>query len=319
MKSWAYCRYSTSLQDDSTSIERQLHLAKEFAERNNIPFAGHFEDRAVSGFKTTFDERDGLQEFLNNPDVQSGDYLLVEKLDRLTRTDVKTTMSLVWEIASRGIRIVTTMDGRRLNSDDIGSLITTIVEADKGNAYVKELSARSKKAKMMLMEKQIKGEGKVSGSNVPDWLRVSDDGMSYEFIEERVAVIKRILEMSMTMGNSTITNILNDENIPCWKKSKYNKWTGAMIKTLAANHRLHGEKRTRNFGVVPDFFPAVLSKEDWLVIRDAVSKRAFDPSSKYRPTSGKKSKLSNLFSGMARCANCNHSLHFKNSGRQVVT
>ncbi len=313
---YVYCRYSSNLQDES-SIERQLQLAIEWCQRSNVQLNGQFIDRATSGYKTALTERDGLQDFLTSPEVMAGDYLLIEKLDRLTRTDVQTTLPLIWQIESKGVKIVTTMDGRELSSSDIGSLIMTLVEADKGNAYVRDLSARSKKAKKIKMEKQIYHGGEKTASAIPDWIYLSEDKMSYLIREERAALIRRVFDMAIDMGNGSIAQILNNEGIPCWKKTKYGRWTGSMIKTICANYRVHGEKRTRQFGVIPDFFPPIISKEKFLIVRDAMNKRVFDPNSKFRPAGGKKTKLSNLFSGIARCSNCGHTLHYKYTGDKV--
>ena len=316
-RAYAYARYSSNLQDES-SIERQLQLAIEWCTRNNVTLNSQFIDRATSGFKTKLTERDGLQDFLNNPEVRAGDYLLVEKLDRLTRTDVQTTLPLIWQIEAKGVKIVTTMDGRELNSSDIGSLIVTLVEADKGNAYVRDLSARSKKAKKIKMEKQIYHGGEKTASAIPDWIYLSGDKLSYLVRAERAAIIRRVFDMAIDMGNGTIAQILNDEGIPCWKKTKYAKWTGSMIKTMCANYRVHGEKQTRQFGVISDFFPTIVSREKFLIVRDAMEKRKFDPNTKFRPAGGKKTKLSNLFSGIARCSSCGHTLHYKYTGDKTT-
>ena len=55
-----YCRYSSERQNDQ-SIESQLRICKEFAEKNNIKIVGTYIDKAMTG---TNDNRPSFQKML---------------------------------------------------------------------------------------------------------------------------------------------------------------------------------------------------------------------------------------------------------------
>ena len=76
-----YARYSCEKQTEQ-SIEGQLRVCHEFAERNGYIIVHEYIDRAVSG-KT--DKREQFQRMLQDSAKKEFDYVLVYKLDRFAR------------------------------------------------------------------------------------------------------------------------------------------------------------------------------------------------------------------------------------------
>lgn len=76
-----YARYSCEKQTEQ-SIEGQLRVCHEFAERNGYIIVHEYIDRAVSG-KT--DKREQFQRMLQDSAKKEYDYVLVYKLDRFAR------------------------------------------------------------------------------------------------------------------------------------------------------------------------------------------------------------------------------------------
>lgn len=68
-----YARYSSERQTEQ-SIEGQLRVCQEFAERNDILIVGIYIDRAMSG---TNDNRIDFQKMLRDSAKQAWDYVLV--------------------------------------------------------------------------------------------------------------------------------------------------------------------------------------------------------------------------------------------------
>ena len=76
-----YARYSSNNQTEQ-SIEGQIRVCREYAQRNNIAVAGTYIDRATTG---TNDNREQFQKMLKDSDKKAWDYVLCYKLDRFSR------------------------------------------------------------------------------------------------------------------------------------------------------------------------------------------------------------------------------------------
>lgn len=68
-----YARYSSNNQTEQ-SIEGQIRVCREFAQRNGIIIVGTYIDRATTG---TNDNREAFQQMLKDSDKKSFDYVLV--------------------------------------------------------------------------------------------------------------------------------------------------------------------------------------------------------------------------------------------------
>ena len=80
-----YARYSCDNQTEQ-SIEGQLRVCEEYAQRNNILILNTYIDRAMTG---TNDNRPDFQKMLKDSNKKEWDYVLVYKLDRFSRTNMK--------------------------------------------------------------------------------------------------------------------------------------------------------------------------------------------------------------------------------------
>lgn len=101
---FCYYRYSSEAQRD-VSIDQQREAAHEYAKKNGyiIPKDGEFEDRAITG--TTI-ERPGLQHMLFEARHKRPAYLLIWKLDRLSR-EVHDSFFIDSQLREIGVQIVT--------------------------------------------------------------------------------------------------------------------------------------------------------------------------------------------------------------------
>ena len=80
-KAVIYARYSSDNQTEQ-SIEGQVRVCKEYAERNNISILDSYIDRAKTG---TNDRRPAFQRMISDSDKKEWDYVIVYKLDRFSR------------------------------------------------------------------------------------------------------------------------------------------------------------------------------------------------------------------------------------------
>ncbi len=101
-----YARYSSDNQRDA-SIEDQVRLCRERAEREGWTIATVFEDRAISGASML---RPGLQELLQRARAGCFQVVLCEALDRLSR-DQADVASIYKQLSFDGVQIVTLAEG----------------------------------------------------------------------------------------------------------------------------------------------------------------------------------------------------------------
>ena len=80
-KAVVYARYSSDSQTEQ-SIEGQLRVCNEYAERNNIEIVENYIDRAMTG---TNDNRPDFKRMLADAKKKEWDYVLVYKVDRFSR------------------------------------------------------------------------------------------------------------------------------------------------------------------------------------------------------------------------------------------
>ena len=101
-----YARYSTAMQS-AASVEDQLRLLRQRAEREGWTIGGEFHDRAISG---TVRDRPGLAQAMAAIEDGRADVVLAESLDRISR-DQEDLAGFFKRIRFRGARIVTLSEG----------------------------------------------------------------------------------------------------------------------------------------------------------------------------------------------------------------
>ena len=114
-QAFSYLRMSTDLQLKGDSRRRQLALSRAYAESNGLDLAkdAELEDIGISAFKGANVSEGALGRFLEavkSGAVPPGSYLLVESLDRLSRQQVSTALSLFLRIIEADIVLVTLFD-----------------------------------------------------------------------------------------------------------------------------------------------------------------------------------------------------------------
>ena len=88
MNAVIYARYSSDNQREE-SIEGQLRVCNNYAERNNILIVETYIDRAMTG---TNDMRPDFQRMMKDSGKRQWNYVLVYKLDRFSRNKYEATV-----------------------------------------------------------------------------------------------------------------------------------------------------------------------------------------------------------------------------------
>jgi DNA invertase Pin-like site-specific DNA recombinase len=311
-KAYSYIRFSSVKQQKGDSVERQTRLSENYAAKHGLELdvSLNLNDLGISAFDRSNLKKGALGQFLRLVEegrIPRGSYLLVESLDRLSRDKVMDALSIFTDILRAGIIIVTLADEQvysyEKSNENWASLIMSIVIMSRAN---EESAIKSMRLRSSWDAKRLNIENKRLTSRCPYWLKPAEGDKGFELIPERVAVVKRIFQMSRDgVGNSTIVKTMNMENVPPFS-SKTNGWQTSYIQKILSSPAIYGElhlKMQRDgeltpLDVIPNYYPAIMSKEEWSL---AASTRA---GRRTRGGVGKGKHLSNLFSGLLRCGYC---------------
>ncbi|MBN1555882.1 MAG: recombinase family protein [Phycisphaerae bacterium] len=321
---YSYIRFSTPEQRLGDSERRQLSAAKDFAEKEAIPFdeSLRMDDRGLSGFHGTNLKKGALGQFLESVkrgDVPPGSVLVVENVDRLSRLEFTEAFKIISGIIDGGITIRTlapeaTYDRDALNNYGIYQLTGQIQLAhDDSKKKSERLSA------VWSEKKRRARDGEVLTRRLPAWLRLEKDKIVP--IPEAVKAIRKIFEMKAGgIGKGSIAKHLNAKGYwtpPPRRNAKTSpSWRDSYITKILSNravigeyqpHKLKDEKRIPDGEPVENFFPVVVKPDLFYVVQKTLQAN--------RGSGGQTGKAENFFAGIVRCAYCGGPMHFISKGR----
>jgi DNA invertase Pin-like site-specific DNA recombinase len=309
---YSYIRFSSTEQLKGDSLRRQSDLSKNYAEANGLELDTklNLRDLGISAFDKSNLNKGALGQFLKLVEdgmIPRGSYLLVESLDRLSRDKVMDALGIFLNILNAGIIIVTLADNqvysREKTNDNWASLIMSIVIMSRAN---EESATKSRRIRASWDNKRQNITKKRFTARCPYWLKPSDGDTGFDLIPERVDVVKRIFQMSIDgIGTATIVKRLNGENVPLFSP-KSDGWQTSYIQKVLSNRAVYGELQLNlqrdgvlsAYDVIHDYYPAIMSKEDWLLAASIREGR------RSRGGVAKGEGLSNLFSGLLKCGYC---------------
>jgi DNA invertase Pin-like site-specific DNA recombinase len=323
-KAYSYIRFSTPEQQKGDSSRRQTELSQKYAEAHGLTLDENltYRDLGVSAFDKSNIRNGELGAFLRAIDsgaVEPGSYLLVESLDRLSRAKVTDALEVFMSIINRGIRLVTLADGREYSKEKINEqfteLIISIVVMSRAH---EESLTKSRRLKEAWKAKRGRiGDTKLT-EMAPGWLKLNEDRTAYSLIPDHVELVQRMFEWSKDgIGSETIARRLNQQSLPTWGTRSADQWHASYIKKILDNRAVLGEfqphtlvngKRIPEGDPAPDYFPRIVSDEEFVLAKTARQSR------RTNSTGRKGQTFSNLFSGFLRCGYCNGSMVYVNKG-----
>lgn len=129
-----YARYSSERQTEQ-SIEGQLRVCNEYAERNEMVVVDTYIDRAMTG---TNDKRTAFQRMLKDSSKRAWDYVLVYKIDRFGRNKYELAMNK-HTLKFNGIRLISAMEN--IPDTPEGIILESLLEG-MAEYYSAELSQK---------------------------------------------------------------------------------------------------------------------------------------------------------------------------------
>lgn len=325
-KAYSYIRMSTDIQLKGDSLRRQLEASKRYAQKHNLELVQDYslQDIGVSAYTGENLSSGSFGRFLTavgNGEIEKGSYFLVESFDRMSRQEPVQALQPFLNIVNSGLILVTLDDERvfkgRITFED---LIISIAKMSRANEESARKSDRLSQA--WLNKRNNVGTVKLT-ARCPSWLRLSADRKSFEIIEERATVVRRIFDDAIAgLGAYSIVRQLNAEKIPTfmgkggWQTSTVNKTIGgkAAIGVYQPNQMVKGKRQPVGEPIV-DYFPRIISDEDFDAAQRSRLSRQTNPKGDRKGSGGRKGKAySNLFSKLAKCAYCKSPILYKNKG-----
>ena len=141
-----YARYSSNNQTEQ-SIEGQVHVCQDFAQKNDIIIVDSYIDRAISG---TTDNRDSFQQMLKDSNNKKWDYVLVYKLDRFARNKFESAIHRK-HLKDNGVKLLSVMEN--IPETPEGILLESLLEG-MNQYYSEELAQKVSRG---LHESRMKG------------------------------------------------------------------------------------------------------------------------------------------------------------------
>lgn len=325
---YSYIRFSTPEQIKGNSLARQLKLSREYAQENGLVLdeSLSLKDLGLSAYSGAHRKRGALGEFLKlvrEGKIPKNSILLVESLDRLSRQEIMEALGQFQQIIMSDIKIVTLSDKLEYQKDslnnNIGNLIIGLTIMSR--AYEESLEKSKRIRSAWKTKREEVGEKKLT-ARAPAWLRLDDKKDLFIEITERVAIIKRIFDLSLHgIGTGSIAKKLNSEKIPAWKSKT--GWHQSYVSKILHNKAVLGEfephfmKKDEEKGklvrepsgkVTANYFPRIISDEVFYRVQERLKSN--------KNLGGKNGKLGNLFGGLAKCGYCGAPMQFVNKGKR---
>jgi DNA invertase Pin-like site-specific DNA recombinase len=304
---YSYIRFSHPDQARGNSLQRQTEAAADWCARNGVRLdtmttLHDLGKSAYTGKHRENPDRNALAAFLKlveSGKVPRGSYLVIENLDRLSREHIQPALLLALNLLQAGVRIVQLKPAEMVFDDKSDTLpvMMMMMELSRGHG---ESAIKSERVGRAWGDKKQRARenGEVLTHRLPAWIEERDGRL--HLIPERAAVVKRIFSMAANgYGLWSIVNRLTAEKVPAFGPS--GKWTRTFVGSILRTRRVLGEHQPhRKRGRQPDgppianYFPAVVTEEEWLAARGDAALRRRKP--------GRVGPFVNVFAGLLRNA-----------------
>jgi DNA invertase Pin-like site-specific DNA recombinase len=314
----SYIRFSTPRQAGGTSLTRQTELARSWCVRKGWKLDERLSlrDLGLSGFNQDNVLKGALSGFLKAVDegkIPPGTYLLIENLDRLTRADLPTAVTVLLKIVEAGVICVTLQDEQEWTKKRLSNpadFMLSIMMLYRGHD---ESHVKSERIRKVHDKARAEHDRSVFG-RAPGWLRRTADKKGWEAIPELVAIVEKVFNLVASgYGGVAIARRANDEGwaVPSLHgQEKGTEWHTTYPNKLIRNRAVLGElelRLSRNGKSVPtgevvkDWYPQIISEDLFFRANAAVDARRAKP-----PRRDKGYR--NIFQGVIFCGHCGATL-----------
>ena len=223
-KAVIYARYSCEKQTEQ-SIEGQLRVCNEFAERNGYTVIHNYIDRAVSG-KT--DKREQFQQMLKNSADKSFEFVIVYKLDRFARNRYDSAMNKA-TLKKNGVKVLSACE--QITDTPEGIILESMIEG-MAEYYSAELSQKVKRG---MRESCLKG----NAAGIQPIFGYCIVDKKYKIVENEAAIVRKLF--SDYVGGTTIKELVDWLKISGIRSHRGNVFSFGRVSDMLHNPKYIGK------------------------------------------------------------------------------
>lgn len=253
-KAVIYARYSPGGQQTAQSIEGQLKVCREYANREGYHIMDEYTDQKLTG--KTADKRPDFQRMIADSDRGRWEYVIVYQLDRFSRNKYDNAIYKE-KLKRNGVKVISAME--RVNTEDASGILMETMLEGMAAYYSQELSQKIQRGRSINASKHLS-----LGSN---------PGLGFKVVEKQIVVddanahhVVRVFEMYA--NGATMLEIIEYLNNMGAKTSHGRPFTKNSLWTILRNKRYAGIYSYKGVDT-PDALPRIVPQ----ALFDQVQKR----------------------------------------------
>ena len=246
-----YARYSSDNQTEQ-SIEGQLRVCQDYAERNDILILKTYIDRAMTG---TNDNRPDFQQMIKDSEKKEFQHIIVYKIDRFSRNKYETA-KYKKILKDNGVKLLSAMEN--IPDTPEGIILESLLEG-MAEYYSAELAQKVKRG---MKETRLKGN--FTGGNIIYGYKVENHKV---IIDEEKAEIVRFIYEQYSLG-TYVKDIIAELN----SKRIFNKgkpFARNTIYNILKNEKYSGIYRFKD-EIFDNMYPAIVPNEIYDKVRKKI-------------------------------------------------
>ncbi len=330
---YSYLRFSSPEQAKGDSIRRQAEATAQWCQRNGatLDTSLSLRDEGVSAFKGKNRENPdvhGMAAFLQavkTGRVPVGSYLVLENLDRLTRESIVPAVNLFTGLLMAGVKIVQLRPVEQVFTAgaDMTGVMLALVELSRGNS---ESVMKSERICAAWSNKRKQASTKVLTRRIPTWLTHTGEKLALD--PKKAETVRKLFSLANCgLGLTQIASRLNDSRVPVLGRKQVASpnqlgvqpdkktrrpvvWSASLVYKILTSravigeyqpHRGRGADRKPVGDPIPDYYPPVITREEFAATQAGIRRRA-------TIGRGRRGQHVNLFAGLLRDARTGGSL-----------
>ena len=336
--------YARKSKENEAATDRQLDLARAFAEARGWTVVHTYTDQGVSG-AAFYEHRPQFTAMLEDAKARRFDVVVTMSLDRFGRESIRTSHALLG-VVEAGVKVYFYNDGSELTLDTPISKAMLSLQGFGAEDFRHQVRLRTREALRAKAKRGHVAGGRLFGyRNVKQ--NLSPDGTTWShslrvIVPEEAAVILRIFDMYIRgLGHRKIARQLTAEGVPTPvpQQGRRARWTGSSVREVLhrptyggvtiwgrttwadRGGRKHKQKVAESkWEIIPSEALRIVPAETW----DQAQGRLKAVEAQYarkrttgrilgRPTTGIQSE--NLLVGLAQCGVCGGPITARTKGR----
>lgn len=246
-----YARYSSDNQTEQ-SIEGQLRVCQDYAQRNDILILKTYIDRAMTG---TNDNRPDFQQMIKDSEKKEFEYIIVYKIDRFSRNKYETA-KYKKILKDNGVKLLSAMEN--IPDTPEGIILESLLEG-MAEYYSAELAQKVKRGM-----KETRFKGNFTGGHLIYGYKVENHKV---IIDEEKAEVVRFIYEQYSLG-TYVKDIITELN----SKRIFNKgkpFARNTIYNILKNEKYSGIYRFKD-EIFENMYPAIVPNEVYTKVRKKI-------------------------------------------------